>query len=62
MAFREYNQNLILASSSRLMEILFISKLNDHPVQNKHISDHDKMKQQQETLDRHLGLARPSWE
>jgi hypothetical protein len=32
VALREYNQNFILASSSRLMEILFVSKRNDHPV------------------------------
>jgi hypothetical protein len=32
MAFRQYNQNFILASSSRLMDILFMSKRNDHPV------------------------------
>jgi hypothetical protein len=32
MAFRKYHQNFILASSSRLMEICFISKLNNHPV------------------------------
>jgi hypothetical protein len=32
MASRKYNQNFTLASSSRLVEILFISKLNDHAV------------------------------
>jgi hypothetical protein len=32
MTFREYNQNFIMASSSRLMEILFVSKQIDHPV------------------------------
>jgi hypothetical protein len=35
MGFRKYNQNFILARNSRLVEILFISKLNDHPVVEK---------------------------